>query len=600
MIQLLGKVALGVADEPSERDMARLKSEAGAQQDVDLSAWQLQALARRFLEVVAEHSGRPFPDDPWQQLEIAIAAVFRSSGGKRAIDDRRQFRITPKLANGTAASICTMVFGNLGNDSATGVGFTRNPATGERVVYGEYLTNAQGEDVVVRIRTPTPIAAMAEKMPGPKAQLMALAAKPESHCREVQDFEFTIGRGKLWALQTRNGKMKHAGPGAHLGRDGARRAARAQAGLLRVPPAMLEQLLVPPLDPSFKGQLPATGLPASPGAASGMIVFGADTAEPRGRAGEKTVLVREQTRPEDIHGFFAAQGILTLRGGKISHAAVVARGMGKPCVSGAESIVVDVHNKTAHVGPAVHKEGQVITSGGANGAVCFGEVPTVEVEFSRDMATLLSRADEVATLGARANADATRETQRARDRGAQGIGLCRTERMLIQKKNEVLNKVKAMAEVNPMLGHRGVRLAMTYPEIYEMQIRAVIEAAAECGREGVGGAARDHVAARGHGRGAESHRRPRTARPRRGRGRLRRQGGAEVWQHDRGRARPPARGADGRDGGVLLLRHQRPDAGHFVVRARGRREQVPAPLITRRGCCAITRSRCSTSRASAN
>jgi pyruvate,orthophosphate dikinase len=207
MIQLLGKVALGVADEPSERDMARLKSEAGAQQDVDLSAWQLQALARRFLEVVAEHSGRPFPDDPWQQLEIAIAAVFRSSGGKRAIDDRRQFRITPKLANGTAASICTMVFGNLGNDSATGVGFTRNPATGERVVYGEYLTNAQGEDVVVRIRTPTPIAAMAEKMPGPKAQLMALAAKPESHCREVQDFEFTIGRGKLWALQTRNGKM---------------------------------------------------------------------------------------------------------------------------------------------------------------------------------------------------------------------------------------------------------------------------------------------------------------------------------------------------------------------------------------------------------
>jgi pyruvate,orthophosphate dikinase len=447
-------------------------------------------------------------------------------------------------------------------------------------------------------------------MPTLHAQLMELAAKLESHYREVQDFEFTIERGKLWALQTRNGKMNALAlvrSSVEMEQEGLIDRRRA---LLRVPPEMLEQLLVPRLDPSFKGQPLATGLPASPGAASGMIVFDADTAEARGRSGEKIILVREETKPEDIHGFFAAQGVLTSRGGKTSHAAVVARGMGKPCVSGAESIVVDVHNKVANVGPAVLKEGQVITIDGSNGAVYFGEVPTVEVEFSQDMATLLGWADEVATLGVRANADTPRDAQRARDWGARGIGLCRTERMfnqmdrlhivqemiladsraarvaaleklrpiqkedfkgifkamaglpvtvrlldppmheflptvaqleleiahlrhfreaiasleempetlkllsprlhhkyessltrllgglaefreshledeLIEKKAEVLKKVKAMAEVNPMLGHRGVRLAMTYPEIYEMQIRAVVEAAAECRRDGV-------------------------------------------------------------------------------------------------------------------
>ncbi len=610
MIQLFGKVALGVPDEPFDREMARLKSEAGVQQDVDLSAGQLQALAHRFLAVVAESTGRSFPDDPWQQLEIAIAAVFRSWNGKRAIDYRRQFRITPQMANGTAANICTMVFGNMGADSGTGVGFTRNPGSGERAVYGEYLTNAQGEDVVAGIRTPKPIAAMAEEMPALHAQLMELAAKLESHYREVQDFEFTIERGKLWALQTRNGKMNAQAmvrTSVEMEREGLIDRHRA---LLRVPPEMLEQLLVPRLDPAFKGQPLATGLPASPGAASGMIVFDADTAELRGRAGEKIILVREETKPEDIHGFFAAQGVLTSRGGKTSHAAVVARGMGKPCVSGAESIVVDVHNKVANVGPAVLREGQVITIDGSTGAVYFGEVPTVEVEFSRDMATLLGWADEVATLDVRANADAPRDAQRARDYGARGIGLCRTERMfnqidrlpimqdmiladtreervaaleklrpiqkedfkgifkamaglpvtirlldppmheflptaaqleleiahlhhfretvdalrgmpetlkllnprlhhqyeesmgrvvdtltefrdrhleapLIDRKTEILKKVKALSEVNPMLGHRGVRLGITYPEIYEMQIRAILEAAAECVREGV-------------------------------------------------------------------------------------------------------------------
>jgi len=610
LIQLFGKVALGVPDEAFDHVMTKLKQEAGVRLDLDLTAEHLRDLSQRFLDVVRVQTGHPFPEDPQRQLEIAIAAVFRSWNGKRAIDYRKQFKITPAMANGTAANICTMVFGNLGNDSATGVGFTRNPATGEPAVYGEFLTNAQGEDVVAGIRTPKPIAVMAEEMPALHAQLLKLAATLEGHYHEVQDFEFTIERGKLWALQTRNGKMNAPAmvrTSVDMVREGLIDQRRA---LLRVPPAMFEQLMVPRLDPSFKGKPLATGLPASPGAAAGMIVFDADTAETRGKAGEKIILVREETKPEDIHGFFAAQGVLTSRGGRTSHAAVVARGMGKPCVSGAESIVVDVRNKVAHVGPAVLKEGQVITIDGSTGAVYFGEVPTVEVEFSRDMATLLSWADEAARLRVRANADGPREARRAREWGAQGIGLCRTERMfnqmdrlhivqemiladtkqarvaaldklrpiqkddfkgifkamdglpvtvrlldppmheflptvaqleleiahlrhfrdaiasleempetlkllnprlhhqyegsltkllgglsefkeshldddLIAKKSEVLRKVKAMAEVNPMLGHRGVRLGVTYPEIYEMQIRAILEAAAECIREGV-------------------------------------------------------------------------------------------------------------------
>ena len=610
MIQLFGKVALGVPDEPFDRAMAALKTEAGVQQDIELTAEHLQALSRRFLDVVSNATGKPFPDDPWQQLEVAIAAVFRSWNGKRAIDYRRQFKITPEMANGTAANICTMVFGNMGDDSATGVGFTRNPGTGERAVYGEYLTNAQGEDVVAGIRTPKPIAALEKEMPAIHKQLMDMSARLESHYREVQDFEFTIERGKLWALQTRNGKMNAQAlvrSSVEMEREGLIDRRKA---LLRVAPEMLEQLMVPRLDPGFKGEPLATGLPASPGAASGMIVFDADTAELRGRAGEKIILVREETKPEDIHGFFAAQGVLTSRGGKTSHAAVVARGMGKPCVSGAESIVVDVHNKVARIGPAMLKEGQVITIDGSNGAVYFGEVPTVQVEFSQDMATLLAWADEAARLQVRANADTPLDAKRAREWGAQGIGLCRTERMfnqidrlpvmqqmiladtkearqaaldklrpiqkedfkgifkamaglpvtirlldppmheflptvaqleleiahlrhfreavdvlqqmpetlrilnprlhhayegslskllggltefkdshledqLVARKTDVLRKVKALAEVNPMLGHRGVRLGITYPEIYEMQIRAVLEAAAECVREGI-------------------------------------------------------------------------------------------------------------------
>jgi pyruvate,orthophosphate dikinase len=610
LVQLFGKVALGIPDEPFDRQMAALKRSSGAQTDVELSAGDLQTLARAFLDVVKESTGRAFPEDPYEQLEIAIQAVFRSWNGRRAIDYRRQFRITPAMANGTAANVCAMVFGNMGEDSATGVGFTRNPATGERAVYGEYLTNAQGEDVVAGLRTPKPIAAMKEEMPRLHAELMELSQRLEAHYREVQDFEFTIERGKLWCLQTRNGKMNARAMVRTSVEMLAEGLIDRRGALLRIQPSTLEQMMVPQLDPTFDAKPLATGLPASPGAASGMIVFDADTAEVRGKAGEKIILVREETKPEDIHGFFAAQGVLTSRGGKTSHAAVVARGMGKPCVSGAESIVVDVHTKRARVGPATLSEGDVITIDGSTGNVYFGQLPTIDVEFSAELATVLKLADEVARLRVLANADTPADARRAREWGAQGIGLCRTERMfnqlerlpmvqemiladttearqaaldrlrpiqrrdfeglframnglpviirlldppmheflptaaqleleithlrhfrdavaaledmpetikllnprlhhqyesslarlltslrefkdahlderMLARKEDLLHKVKGLAEVNPMLGHRGVRLAITYPEIYEMQLRAIFEAAAICLREGV-------------------------------------------------------------------------------------------------------------------
>jgi pyruvate,orthophosphate dikinase len=610
LIQLYGKIVLGVPDERFDVAMAATKAKYGARHDVDLGPPHLAELSREFLAIVEEHTGKVFPQDPLEQLEFAIEAVFRSWNGKRAVDYRKQFKITPDMANGTAVNVCTMVFGNMGDDSGTGVGFTRNPATGERGIFGEYLTNAQGEDVVAGIRTPKPIADMATELPGIYQQLLGLAEKLETHYHEVQDFEFTIERGTLYCLQTRNGKMNVRAmvrTSVEMAREGLIDTRRA---LLRIDPTILEQLLVPQLAPTFKGQPLATGLPASPGAASGVIVFDADTAELRGKAGEKIILVREETKPEDIHGFFAAQGILTSRGGKTSHAAVVARGMGKPCVSGAESIVVDLQNKRAAVGPAVLQEGDLITIDGSTGNVYAGEVPTVEVEVDEHMATVLTWADAAARLHVLANADTPRDAARAREFGAVGIGLCRTERMFnalerlpivqemilaetteqrnaalarllpIQKedfrgiframagfpvvirlldppmheflptaaqleleithlrtlretvksleeqpetlkqlnprlhhqyeaglarllrplrefseaylgdanlaqKESILKKVRALSEVNPMLGHRGVRLGITYPEIYQMQVRAIVEAAAECLREGL-------------------------------------------------------------------------------------------------------------------
>jgi pyruvate,orthophosphate dikinase len=599
-IQLFGKVALGVPDTAFDEQFEAVKARVGVKQDVMLGPDELRDIGERFLRVVQQHTGRPFPADPYEQLEIAIKAVFNSWMGKRAIDYRREFKITPAMANGTAVNVVTMVFGNMGNDSATGVGFTRNPATGENQLYGEYLTNAQGEDVVAGIRTPKPIADLAVEMPAIYTQLVDLRNRLERHYREVQDFEFTIERGTLYCLQTRNGKMNAASmvrTSVEMNEEGI--LSREEA-ILRVNPAHLEQMLFPRLDPQHKGQPLATGLPASPGAASGQAVFDADRAETLGKQGHKVILVREETKPEDIHGFFASQGILTSRGGKTSHAAVVARGMGKPCVAGAEGIHVDVSARLAFVGDQVIKEGDVITIDGSNGRVFRGEVPTVEADFSPSLVRLLGWADAHARLGVRANADTPDDAARAIRYGAKGIGLCRTERMfnagdrlpivvdmivadtpeqrraaldrllpiqradfaglfkamaphpvtirlldppiheflpterqleddvaklnelrgaargmevlteaarsisdgklpatlrdlaetrlidsVIARKEAILRKARALREVNPMLGHRGVRLGITYPEIYTMQIRAVLEAAANCIRSGI-------------------------------------------------------------------------------------------------------------------
>ena len=603
-IQLFGKVAMGVPDAVFDAEFETVKQAAHVNEDVGLSADNLKEISERFLRVFQEHTGRPFPEDPFEQLEIAIKAVFGSWTGKRAVDYRRQFKITPDMANGTAVNICTMVFGNRGNDSATGVAFTRNPGTGEDKLFGEYLVNAQGEDVVAGIRTPKPIHLLAAEMPEMARQLDELRDRLEGHYKEVQDFEFTIERGVLYCLQTRNGKMNAvAMVRTSVEMVGSGLVSKSQA-LLRINPAHLEQMLYPRLSPEFKGEPMAQGLPASPGAAYGVVVFDADRAEVQGKdLGRPVILVREETKPEDIHGFFASQGILTSRGGKTSHAAVVARGMGKPCVAGAEGIHVDVQRREAHVGAHMIREGDMITIDGSSGNVYLGQVPMVEPEFSDELKQLLQWADEVAYLRVMANADTPADAARALKFGARGVGLCRTERMFnavdrlpvviemivaedeeqrqtaldrllpmqradfrglfetmaprpvtirlldppiheflpgdrqlqsdieqlehlrdsvrgmdvlasslrlleggigaggepavkqivspelveaaISKKQQMLRKVRALTEVNPMLGHRGVRLGITYPEIYRMQIRAILEAEAECAAKGL-------------------------------------------------------------------------------------------------------------------
>ena len=596
-IQLFGKVALGIDDEKFDEHFNEVKKRAGVKADVSLDAAHLKEISARFLEVVRTETGTGFPQDVMLQLKLAVEAVFRSWMGKRAVDYRREFHITPDMANGTAVNICTMVFGNMGDDCATGVGFTRNPGTGDNEMFGEYLTNAQGEDVVAGIRTPKPLQQMAEEMPAQYAQLVELRDRLESHYQEVQDYEFTIEKGTLYCLQTRNGKMNAAAlvkTSVEMAGEGL--ISRDQA-LLRIDPEMLEQMLHPRLDPDSTTAPVALGLPASPGAASGKCVFDADLAEKLGNTGEQVILVREETRPEDIHGFFAAAGILTSRGGKTSHAAVVARGMGKPCVAGAEGIAVDVALRLAHVGEHILHEGDVITLDGATGNVYLGAIPTLPPQFSDDLRTLLDWADEVADLKVMANADTPDAARKAREYGAMGIGLCRTERMFnasdrlpvvidmilagdemerkaaldrllpiqradfvelfsvmapdpvtvrlldppmheflpteqqlleqietlriyrdvvrgretalatigghsplpkpfselseelvidaLSRKERMLKKVRELQETNPMLGHRGVRLGITYPEIYAMQIEAILEAAAECTRNGI-------------------------------------------------------------------------------------------------------------------
>lgn len=603
-IQLFGKVALGIADEAFDEIFANIKKEKGVLEDIALTADDLAQISEEFLAIVKQVTGRKFPEDPYEQLELAIKAVFNSWMGKRAIDYRREFKITSDMANGTAVNVQLMVFGNRGNDCATGVGFTRNPATGENRLFGEYLTNAQGEDVVAGIRTPKPIDQMDEEMPKIYKQIEKLRSKLENHYREVQDFEFTIERGTLYCLQTRNGKMNAASmvrTSVEMERQGL---INKKEALLRINPEHLEQMLYPRIDVNSIAVAVAQGLPASPGAASGKAVFDADRAESLGDAGEMVILLREETKPEDIHGFFASQGILTSRG-KTSHAAVVARGMGKPCVAGAEGILVDVNLRQAQMGKLIIKEGDWITLDGTTGKVYQGQMPMVEADFTPELNILLSWADEKARLKVMANADTPADAAKAIKFGAMGIGLCRTERMFndserlpiviemivakdkverqqaldqllpiqradfkgvfqvmsplpvtirlldppiheflpseqqlqreigqlhqlrniaagaavlagtmslletdkarrvseqvavpkfiephlveeaIEVKENMLKKVRALYETNPMLGHRGVRLGITFPEIYSMQIRAILEAAAECVSQGI-------------------------------------------------------------------------------------------------------------------
>ncbi len=609
LIQLFGKIALGVEEKEFDEILKKIKQKVGAVYDTDLDADHLKDICEEYLALIKKRKGVSFPEDPMVQLRLAIEAVFKSWMGKRAVDYRREFNITPEMANGTAVNICTMVFGNMGFDSATGVAFTRDPGTGENILYGEYLVNAQGEDVVAGIRTPKPIQEMKKEMPKIYRELERVRKILEEHFREVQDFEFTVEKGTLYILQTRNGKMNAQAIVRTSKEMVEEKLLSKEEAVLRLKPSDLEQLLHRRIDPNFKGKPIAIGLAASPGAASGKAVFDADEAERLGKMGHKVILVREETKPEDIHGFFASQGVLTSRGGKTSHAAVVARGMGKPCVSGCEALHIDPKERLASIGNLHIKEGDFITIDGSKGEVFLGEVPTVEPEISKDLLTILAWADEIRTLGVRANADTPEDALRARQLGAEGIGLCRTERMfnavdrlpivremilasskekrteaiskllplqkgdfkeiframeglpvtirlldpplheflpsaeelasdlrniqnlesalssmenvskamkfldpsfreslkllehtleevmeikekrldkkLIRKQQETLRKVKEMMEVNPMLGHRGVRLGITYPEIYRMQIQAILEASAELIKEGV-------------------------------------------------------------------------------------------------------------------
>ncbi len=594
-IQLFGKVAMGIDDEKFDVHFNAIKRNAGIKADVALNSEHLREISEIFLQVVHEETGRPFPENVYEQLEMSIKAVFNSWMGKRAVDYRREFHITPDMANGTAVNIVTMVFGNMGNDCATGVGFTRNPGTGDNEMYGEYLVNAQGEDVVAGIRTPKPVQELAQEMPEMYQQLVALRNMLESHYKEVQDYEYTIERGVLYCLQTRNGKMNATAMVKTSVDMVEERLITKQQALLRIDPELLEQLLHPQLIPNHNNPPLAQGLPASPGAACGKAVFDADTAERLGNNGIDVILLREETKPEDIHGFFAAQGVLTSRGGKTSHAAVVARGMGKACVAGAEDISVDDKMRLAVVGDVHIREGDTITIDGSSGMIYLGVIPTMPPTFSEELQVLLGWADDIAEVKIHANADTPDGARMAASYGAKGIGLCRTERMFnasdrlplvidmiiadsleqreealeklfpiqrddfqqlfiamaphpvtvrlldppmheflpsehqlledidslkqyakiihgqkvtletlgndtvlpsplnhineeiineaINKKSLMLRKVRELYEVNPMLGHRGVRLGMSYPEIYRMQIRSILEAAAICTKQ---------------------------------------------------------------------------------------------------------------------
>jgi pyruvate,orthophosphate dikinase len=564
-VQMYGSVVLGVDHHRFEEIIESTKLDAGATEDTGLSAADWQRVVQGYKDMVAQETGKPFPESPQDQLWGAIGAVFGSWMNPRANTYRRLHDIPASW--GTAVNVQAMVFGNMGNDCATGVCFTRDPSTGENIFYGEYLVNAQGEDVVAGIRTPQPLSALrahpGEKpmetvLPDAYADLLRVRDTLERHYHDMQDIEFTVQQNKLYMLQTRNGKRTAAASlriAVEMANDGL--IDRTEA-IKRVNPSSLDQLLHPMLDPKAKRTLLAKGLPASPGAANGTVVFNADEAEIRAAKGESVILVRIETSPEDIHGMHAARGVLTTRGGMTSHAAVVARGMGRPCVAGAGSISIDYGSQTLSSGGTTVRAGETITLDGATGEVFVGSVAMIEPKLSGDFGTLMQWADEVRRLKVRTNAETPLDAETARKFGAEGIGLCRTEHMFFDPErigavrqmimandergrrvalekllpfqrrdftdlfrimaglpvtvrlldpplHEFLPHAEAelaevavalgtdveamrrraaeLAEANPMLGHRGCRLGISFPEIYEMQARAIFEGALAVAKE---------------------------------------------------------------------------------------------------------------------
>ncbi|SEI05085.1 pyruvate phosphate dikinase [Halobacillus karajensis] len=565
-IQMFSDVVLDVDNFYFEQLLENTRTEKGYHSDTDFTAEEWKQVIEEFKKIVQRHAKRSFPEDPKEQLFLTINAVFDSWNNQRAILYRRLHNIPSHL--GTAVNIQSMVFGNMGDDSGTGVAFTRNPSTGEANLYGEYLINAQGEDVVAGIRTPQPIASLQQEMPDVYEQLSETCQLLENHYKDMQDIEFTVERGKLFILQTRTGKRTAQAAiriAVELVRENIMDKREA---LTRVDPDQLNQLLHHHIDPNHKETQLANGLPASPGAATGQVVFDANEAEELSKSGKKVILVRPETTPDDIHGIVAAQATVTSRGGMTSHAAVVARGMGKACICGCESLKIHLESKQFHVGTTTVNHGDVITIDGSTGEIFLGEIPMIEPQLSDEFQLLLNWADEETKMDVRANADNPEDAAKALEFGAGGIGLCRTEHMFmdpsriptvqsmilsetneerkdaldkllpmqqqdfegifetmqgypitvrlldpplheflpdkeellvdvtklqisnprskdLQEKQNLLRKVRVLEESNPMLGHRGCRLGMIHPEIYEMQAKAIFYAMSSVMKKGI-------------------------------------------------------------------------------------------------------------------
>jgi pyruvate,orthophosphate dikinase len=556
-IQMYGNVVDGIEKNEFEQILEAQKHKSGVKQDTELNVNDLKEVVAAYRALYEKHVGKPFPQDPWEQLKGAREAVFKSWDNPRAITYRKLNKIPDDL--GTAVNVQTMVFGNMGDDSATGVGFTRNPSTGTKEFYGEYLTNAQGEDVVAGIRTPNPITNLQREMPEVYTQLHQITSRLEKHYCDVQDFEFTIEKRRLFMLQTRTGK-RTAAAAVKIAVDMVKeKLISKEEALMRLEPEQLDQLLHPVIDPKASPKVIAKGLPASPGAAAGRAVFDADVAVERSKEGP-VILIRQETNPDDIHGMDAAKGILTARGGMTSHAAVVARGMGKPCVAGCETIHVSEEARQFDVDGTTVRENDWVTIDGSTGRVILGQVPLIEPTISGEFGMFMDWADSTRRLKVRANADIPRDAKVARQFGAEGIGLCRTEHMFFAEERlpfmqemilaqdvearqkalakllpfqkddfkglfremkgfqvtirtldpplheflpktredaealsqkigipteKILQTAEELHEFNPMLGHRGCRLGITYPEITEMQAKAIISAACELAKENI-------------------------------------------------------------------------------------------------------------------